>query len=252
MTKSLQAFMTEMAAYGGMSFSNGYDVDIEFPTSAAELKTKLTTDFPEWNKDEGILHIMCEEAQLPNVQAATGQLQGRYLGENQLHYSYARFFSDLSLTWMCDANMTPLKFFNAWTNYMFDGSGGETIQEAGSLRLKKLTGKGPLPLERTIRPQFPEKYLSNMRITKVEKGPSAPNERASIAYILQDCYPYSIDSVPLSYGTSQITKVTVNFYYAKHSIVNNNMKGYIGGSDSGIRNSIAQAAESAREALGLN
>lgn len=240
--------MAQMAAYGGMSFSNGYDVDIEFPGTAETLKNQLTTQFPTWSEDTGILHVMCEEAQLPNIQAATGQLQGRYVGENQVHYPYARFFSDLSLTWMCDANMTPLKFFNAWTNYMFNGTGQETIEEAGSVRLRKLTTRKPLQINRTIRPQFPATYMSNMRITKVEKGPSAPNERASIAYILQDCYPYSIDSVPLSYGTSQITKVTVNFYYAKHTIVNNNMKGYIGGSDSGVRKALDQFNQAASNA----
>ena len=36
---------------------------------------------------------------------------------------------------------------------------------------------------------------------------------------MEECYPYSIDSVPLSYGTSQLTRVSANFYYAKHSVV---------------------------------
>ena len=39
---------------------------------------------------------------------------------------------------------------------------------------------------------------------------------------MEECYPYSIDSVPLSYGTSQLTRVSANFYYAKHSVVYQN------------------------------
>ena len=252
MTKSLHNFLVEMSAYGGMSMTNGYDVDFAFPSDASELQGVLAATFPEYQKDEGILHIMCEEAQLPNLQAATGQLQGRYVGENQVHYPYGRFFSDLSLTWMCDANMTPLKFFNAWTNYMFNGSGKEVIKEKKGIRLQDLKKESPLAREREVRMQFPSKYMAQLKITKTEKGPSAPNERASMMYILEDCYPYSIDSVPLSYGTSQITKVTVNFYYARHTIVHNNLKGYVGGADSGVRKAAAQLADQARDALGLN
>ena len=32
------------------------------------------------NGDEEIVHMLCDEAQLPNVQTATGQLSGRFLG----------------------------------------------------------------------------------------------------------------------------------------------------------------------------
>ena len=39
---------------------------------------------------------------------------------------------------------------------------------------------------------------------------------------MEECYPYSIDTVPLSYGTSQLTRVSANFYYAKHSVVYQN------------------------------
>ena len=62
-------------------------------------------------------------------------------------------------------------------------------------------------------------YGSTVRITKTDQGPQAPNQRAGISYIMEECYPYSIDTVPLSYGTSQLTRVSANFYYAKHSVV---------------------------------
>ena len=46
-------------------------------------------------------------------------------------------------------------------------------------------------------------------------------------YILEDIYPYSIDAVPMSYGTSQITKVTANFYYTKHTVVYNDVRRWV-------------------------
>ena len=36
--------------------------------------------------------------------------------------------------------------------------------------------------------------------------------------MLENCYPYSIDAVPLAYGSSQVTRLTVNFYYTRHTV----------------------------------
>jgi len=217
--------MSAIASHGGMSMTNGYDVEFEFPeTLAGTLKEYYVPD----SIDRDILKILCDEAQLPNIQAATGQLQGRYLGENQINYPYAKFYSDLSLSWMVDANATPIKIFTAWHNFIFNGSGKEKEKKRGSLRLADLKKEKAEMLQRPVRLKYPEAYLASCKITKTEKGPSAPNERGSMMYILQDIYPYSIDTVPLSYGTSQITKFTVNFYYTKHTVVYNDIRKYRG------------------------
>ena len=240
-----------------MSFSNGYDVEFDF----ANAKAGEDKDAPvRINIDEilkgaigdinntsassagSTIKLFCDEAQLPNTQAATGQMQGRYLGENQVNYPYAKFYSDLSLTWMCDVNMTPLKFLTTWMHFIFGGGDDDdspqrldssgnllnVIKESAkdalkintSMSLGKIKAKGkPLEFNRGIRLNYPEDYCGKLTITKTEKGPRAPNERAPIMYILEDVFPYTIDSVPLSYGTSQVTKVTANFYYAKHTVV---------------------------------
>ena len=67
----------------------------------------------------GMFEFLCDEAQLPNVQAATGTLEGRYLGEGQVNYAHTRVFSELQLGFQCDANMTPLKFLNDWYGIIF-------------------------------------------------------------------------------------------------------------------------------------
>ena len=57
-----------------------------------------------------------------------------------------------------------------------------------------------------------------MRIFKTEPNGVAANGRVPITFILENAYPYSIDAVPLAYGTSQVTRVNVNFYYTRHSV----------------------------------
>jgi len=225
---SLDTFIQSIAKQGGMSFSNGYDVEFY------SFSTQLTNNLGEFigpvatgdeTKTSGLIQMLCDEAQLPNVQAAVGQLSGRVMGESQISYPYARFYSDLSLTWMCDANMIPLKFLNTWHSFIFNGNDsaqdGPRSSDPGLINMKKAK---PNEFNRPIRLNYPEQYMCNLRVTKTEKGRGAPNERSAVSYIMENIYPYSIDSIPLSYGTSQITKVTANFYYQKHTVVHSRAK----------------------------
>ena len=67
---------------------------------------------PSMNRN--IFEFLCDEAQLPNTQAATGTLKGRYTGEGQINYPHTRIFTEISIGFQCDANMTPLKFLYDW------------------------------------------------------------------------------------------------------------------------------------------
>ena len=210
-----------------MSFSNGYDIEFQFGSGTNNFityvknQTGIQSLFSSNATDPGAtLKVFCDEAQLPNTQSATGQLQGRYLGENQVNYPYAKFYTDLSLGWMCDANMTPLKFLTSWMGWIYGAAANDYPKLTGkTTSLSSVKTVKPHDLNREIRLNYPKTYLCNLRITKTEKGPAAANQRAPISYILEDCYPYSIDSTPLSYGTSMVTKVSANFYYAKHTVI---------------------------------
>lgn len=227
---SINTFIAAIAKNGGMSMTNGYDVEFELPP---ELKTEVTNSIgniyaaADGSDPAGVIKLLCDEAQLPNIQAATGQMNGRYLGENQLSYPYAKFYSDISLSWMCDANMMPLKFLTIWHHWIFGAfekgpnrDSPKQLDSAPSNRiLTEIKQEPDYLVNRAVRLKYPKEYLGKIRITKTERGPFAPNQRTPISYILQDAYPYSIDAIPLSYGTSQITRVTANFYYAKHTVV---------------------------------
>ena len=54
---------------------------------------------------------------------------------------------------------------------------------------------------------------------KTEPNSFASNGRIPLTYILEYAYPYSIDAVPLSYGSSQIARVNVSFHYSRHTLV---------------------------------
>ena len=254
-SKGLAKFVDVIAQQGGMSYSNNFDVVFNFNGTAhqkiRDRFKKIGLDFGkgstsaadtdenlDGSKAADVLKMFCEEAQLPNVQSATGNLTGVRLGEGQINYATNKLYTDFQLGWMCDANMTPLKFLNSWQSFIFNeydaGNNdileetGDYIQENESLaNLKSETGTLG-SREKSIRLHYPDEYQCNITITKTEKGKSAANSRASMMYTLIDCFPYAIDAVPLSYGASQVTKVTANFYYSKYSIVYNDITNFQG------------------------
>ena len=60
-------------------------------------------------------------------------------------------------------------------------------------------------------------------IAKVERGFDSATERVSEVHVLHDAYPYTVESVPLSFGASQITKATATFHYTKHHVIYNDI-----------------------------
>ncbi len=183
--------------------------------------TTYLVKFDRAGGDGEDLTLFCDEAQLPNVQAATAQMTGRFLGEGPYQYPHTRLFTDVSLGFLCDANLTQLKFFQQWYDQIFLDN--QQILEAADV--ENMMAQGTRTRERKTRLSYPESYTCTTRITKVELGTTnASNyvgygDRPSITYMLEGSYPYAIDAVPLSYGSSQVTRVTVNFHYVRHSVI---------------------------------
>ncbi len=264
---SIKTFIETIAEQGGMSFSNNFDVEFRFrsPTEEKDGNKGLIQRFKDMNlkidvnslgtddvtskaSDSTLLRMMCEEAQLPNVQAMTGTTTGIRQGEGAVNYAHTKMYTDFQLGWMCDANLTPLKFLNAWYTYMFgeftmgtpagDSESGnpKEIYDGNNLSVAAQP-LGPLKAQaaaeqagrnRAVKLRYPDQYQCDIVITKTEKGANAPNERASVIYTMVDCFPYAIDAVPLSYGASQVTKVTANFYYSKYTIMYNDIRQFKG------------------------
>ena len=165
-----------------MSFSNNFIVKFEgTPVSI----------------DDEIVEFFCDEAQLPNINTATGSINGLYTGLGNVDYPHTKVFTELQLGFMLDANLTVLKFLNDWYESIFYTTGGENEN-------------------RVVRLNYKKDYAATIKITKSEIGPGSTTQRKPITYILEQAYPYAIDAIPLQFGSSQITKVTAQFKYQRH------------------------------------
>ena len=192
-----------MNANGGMSLANSFVVQI--------IGDNGTPD------EDNIFEFLCDEAQLPNIQAATGTIEGRYTGEGQVNYPHTRVFTEVQLGFQCDANMTPLKYLNNWYGTIF----GEPPEENG----QTLDGISNTPrlANRTNKLQLPKSYCRTVKITKTEIGPDSAPLRPSISYLLERAWPFAIDAVPLQFGSNILTKVTCQLYYSRHSVIGNDI-----------------------------
>lgn len=226
MSTSLQQIIGKIK--GRMALSTQYEVIFDMsgadPTLIRALNTAVGTGgINSFNKDS-LISLMCSEAQLPNVSSLTGQTQGVYLGENQVNYAYGRLFTDISLGWQCDANMTPMKFLQEWNNYIYklNGSSSGKSNQSGNLVYNVSTEGAVSTAVQVVRGyptrvSFPKDYQGKIKITKVEMGPGGVDRRI-MCYTLLNAFPHSIDATPLSYGSSQVVNVSASFYYSSYTV----------------------------------
>ena len=201
---SIDRFLGVMNANGGMSMSNNFVVKIG----------DSMEDFSNASMNRNIFEFLCDEAQLPNTQAASGTLKGRYTGEGEINYPHTRVFTEFQLGFQCDANMTPLKFLYDWYGQIFqekDAYGSEygAVEKSTGNSLEDAYSQATRGKNRTTTLNYPSDYCKTIYVSKTELGPAlAFGQRTSSTFILDKAWPYAIDAVPLQFGAAQITKVT--------------------------------------------
>ena len=202
--------MSKIGSKGGMSLTTGFDVKFQFGPNVTMPRRYY------FDGDDDLVHMLCDEAQLPNVQSATAQVSGRYQGETAMQYPTSRLYTDVGLGFLCDAELVPLKFFTHWYDFIF--SENDTTVNQNSGEFQGAVTASPNQINRVNRLKYLDDYVATCYIMKTEPGPTAANQRAPITFMLENCYPYAIDAVPLAYGSSQVTRVNVNMYYSRHTV----------------------------------
>lgn len=208
---TIQQLLETMKSNGGMSMSNLYEARFSFSEKHDLLKKRMKQiGFSDLSNSTdtayAALTLFCEEASLPGMMANTGQTTGVYMGEGQVNYAHTKSFTDITLGWTCDANLLPLKFLNTWMDFIFDAD-SENFSTA-----------------KVNRVMYPDDYQCELTIVKAERGPSNTLQRIGGIYTLKDIYPYSIQSTPVSYGSSTLLKVSASFYYRRWSFQPVNIK----------------------------
>ena len=202
-SSSISSFLSYVSRNGGMSTSTNFIVESGFVASSLQ------------NQNEAML-FLCDEAQLPNINTATGTQNGVLTGIGSVDYPHTKIYTEIQLTFMLDANLSLLKYFNEWYAKIFKDDGGSIHSDVRYIS----------PKNRATRLQYRSAYATEIKITKAEPGPYGADQRKPITYVLENAWPYSIDAVPLQFGSSQLTRLTVNFKYERHQIVTRDIRGF--------------------------
>ena len=192
---SVSRFIQRVSKDGCLASSNSFIVRI------------LDSSVGSFDLDETI-EFYCNEAQLPNINTAESSINGMYVGSGQVKYPHTRVYTEIQLGFLCDANMSVLKFLNKWQDLMFN-------QERGSIDKVQ---------NREVRLSYMDEYVSDIAIIKAEPGPKSAVQRQPITYVLERAYPYAIDAVPLQYGTNQVVQVTAQFSYMRHYTMDHDIR----------------------------
>ena len=123
---------------------------------------------------------------------------------------YRRTYDDtINLTFYCDADQyLPIRFFEAWMNYISNTTNRNDPSTNGSAQNENYF----------YRVKLPRKYSGNLELTKFEKNLDSRRQTRPLTYKFVNCFPLSINSMPVSYDTSNLLKCTVGMAYSRYFI----------------------------------
>ena len=142
--------------------------------------------------------ILCNEAVIPTSTLATAEVKDNFMGIPQ-QFAHTRFYTDFSYTFYCDEDYTLLRIFEGWMEYITSGANDDVEQNHRAYYRRM---------------RYPDSYKCNtMYINKFEK-----NYKRTLRYKFVNAFPKAIDPVPVSYGSADILKITVNFNYDRYIV----------------------------------
>ena len=202
-----------------------------------------------------LMRLYTDETSMPGLQMSTGEY--RINNSPQLKYAYGSVFSEVNMSFMMDADSIVKTVFDIWTNFIYNYSGGSTGQsQQRSSRLRStyrddyavdidiikyesatssqrnrsrnnvVSGMDESKWDKSFKmhdiiPDKQQFYGSEYRIhnkSGVQKGHVAFRKAVPVqATKLFNAFPANIASVPLSYGDTSMSKLSVGFEYESHT-----------------------------------
>lgn len=209
--------------YNNLSLTNLYEV--HFSSMKPELERFLAAargiNKSWWAKTAGLL---CTETSLPSSSFATAETKSDFMGVTQ-EFAHTRLYNDIDLTFYLDADYNVLLFFEGWMDFISSGSANiPTNPNDEEINFNTDPGNFKSYYRRF---QYPDNYkMSSMFINKFDKSNlnwDNPNAvLSSNNYVLHyqfiNVFPKSITSIPISYGASEVLKVTITFNYDRYHV----------------------------------
>ena len=166
--------------------------------------------------NQDTVNLSCCEASLPGSQLATLENNNDRTGVTEKH-AYRRQFDDrIDLTFYVDAqNYTAIRFFEGWISYIMNedqddnpisADGGPNQEQPPSLASRSYN----------YRVKYPNDYIADqgLKVIKFER-----DYQQQLTYEFVRSFPLSISSMPVSFDSSSLLKVTVSMSYIRYILL---------------------------------
>ncbi len=246
-------FKSHVMKYG-FSVNNFYDVQINIASGIPLHKELLSVQAVGRDQLE-TMRLYTDETSMPGLQMSTGEY--RINNSPQLKYTYGAVFSEVSMSFMMDADSIIKNVFDIWTNFIYNYSGGssnwskaessrfrsnyrddytvdidiikyESATSSAANRSKNtvVSGRDTDKWNKSFKlwDIIPDKQHytgSNYRLhnqSSVNRGEVTFRKAVPVqATKLFNAFPVNIASVPLTFGDTSMNKLSVGFEYESHT-----------------------------------
>ena len=196
------------------ALTSHYICNFQPPESANGFLSARVPNTPTKRADR--LSLACSDASLPGSSLQTHDINNDFTGVTEKH-AYRRLYDDRAdFSFYVDAEeYYVINFFESWIGYTVNeqyGKDGDNIKRR----------------QYNYRVNYSKDYTTDaLSITKFERsyGTQEAKGSASLRYNFVKAFPLSINSMLVSYDSSQLLKCTVSFTYSRYWIEGLNLNG---------------------------
>ena len=162
------------------------------------LNGKLSDHLQERGVDTSFITrsagLLCSSASIPGSSLATADINGNYMGVQE-KMAHSRIFTEIQLEFYVDSDYRMIKFLEHWMEFITDGSGKDQTERRYFYRMR-----------------YPDQYkCDKTKIVKFDR-----DFKREIEYTFIGLFPKNLTSVPVSYDSSNILKVSASFEYERY------------------------------------
>jgi hypothetical protein len=189
------------AYFGNMATTNLYQVFIGDGWQGTFTKQLLDQEKVDFKSFGTTLGLMCSDASLPSSTYATAEVKDNFMGITQ-EFAHTRIYTDIDFTFYIDHDYQVLKFFEFWMNFVSGGGSFPAAINAASNGFRRFN--------------YPKYYKNSQVYIKKFERDYLLGGKTSINYQFINAFPKSITSIPVSYGPTDLMKITVTMNYDRY------------------------------------
>ena len=184
------------------ALTSNFEVKIAIP---AELQSFVGTE-------QDNLNLSCSDASLPGSSIATMESLNDHTGVTERLAHRKMYDERIDFTFYVDANKYfPIRFFEKWMRYVTDEDNLADTQRGTRAGIDRTS---PSYHYRMRYPDGANGYrVDGVQVIKFER-----DHKQSLTYTFVKAYPVAVNSMPVSYDSSNLLKCTVSMSYIRYFI----------------------------------